>query len=172
MEYKLSINGETTAVEVETTGENSLSATIGESVRQVEYSRIDDNHIRMVIDGKSVNAYVAGASDEKMIVINGTTYRIGDADAAETRSRGKGRGGKSPNEVMTPMPAMVVKILIKEEDVVTKDQPLMTVSAMKMETTLRAPYGGRVTKINTSEGEKVMPGNILVDIEKEKEEEA
>lgn len=169
MEYKLSINNDVSAVEVETTGDSALSVSIGDCAHQVKYSKIDDHHIRLYIDGKSVNAYVAGDSDEKLIVINGTTYRVADADAAGMKSRSKARGGKSPNEVMTPMPAMVVKILIKEEDVVTKDQPLLTVSAMKMETTLRAPFSGRVTKINTTEGAKVMPGEILVDIEKEED---
>jgi biotin carboxyl carrier protein len=38
-----------------------------------------------------------------------------------------------------------------------------------METTLQAPFKGKVLKINVAEGEKVMPGQILVDIEKEEE---
>jgi pyruvate carboxylase len=38
---------------------------------------------------------------------------------------------------------------------------------MKMETTLFAPFDGTVKKVNVAEGDKVMPGDILVDIEKE-----
>jgi biotin carboxyl carrier protein len=41
---------------------------------------------------------------------------------------------------------------------------------MKMETTLYAPYNGTVEKINTSIGDKVMPGEILVDIKKNEEQ--
>ncbi|HOS98411.1 MAG TPA: acetyl-CoA carboxylase biotin carboxyl carrier protein subunit [Deltaproteobacteria bacterium] len=41
------------------------------------------------------------------------------------------------------------------------------VSAMKMETTLSAPFPGIVTRINCAEGDKVMPGQILVDIERD-----
>ena len=47
----------------------------------------------------------------------------------------------------------------------------VVVSAMKMETTLKAPYNGTVMQINTAEGEKVMPGEILADIKEIKEEE-
>jgi len=43
------------------------------------------------------------------------------------------------------------------------------VSAMKMETTLQAPFSGRVARVNVAEGEKVMPGQVLVDIVREKE---
>jgi len=34
-----------------------------------------------------------------------------------------------------------------------------------METTLTAPFAGRVVRVNTAEGQKVMPGDILVDLE-------
>ncbi len=37
---------------------------------------------------------------------------------------------------------------------------------MKMETTLFAPFDGIVSKVNTKKGDKVMPADILVDIEK------
>jgi len=40
---------------------------------------------------------------------------------------------------------------------------------MKMETTLQAPFKGKVLKINVAQGDKVMPGQILADIEREEE---
>ncbi|MRR35573.1 hypothetical protein EG829_13030, partial [bacterium] len=57
-----------------------------------------------------------------------------------------------------------------EGDTVTKGQGVVVVSAMKMETTLQAPFAGMVTRVNTAEGDKVMPGMILVDIERKVEE--
>jgi biotin carboxyl carrier protein len=38
---------------------------------------------------------------------------------------------------------------------------------MKMETTLTAPYDGKVKKINASINQKVAPGDVLVEIEEE-----
>jgi len=64
------------------------------------------------------------------------------------------------------MPAVVISIPVSEGDVVEKGQAVVIVSAMKMETTLTAPFNGTVKKINTTEGDKVMPGDILVDIDK------
>jgi len=170
MEYRLSIDDDTVLVEVEPAGDNFLSVSTGNSSHQISYSIIDGYHIRLHIDGKGINAYVAGNSDEKQVVINGMSYRIGDADAAETKGPRKARAGRTPDKVATPMPAMVAQVMVKEGDIVVKDQPLIVVSAMKLETTLGAPFSGRVTKINTSEGAKVMPGEILIDIEKEGEE--
>jgi 3-methylcrotonyl-CoA carboxylase alpha subunit len=64
------------------------------------------------------------------------------------------------------MPAVVVSVFAKEGASVVKGDKLVVVSAMKMETTLKAPYDGMIIKVNTAEGEKVNPGEILVDIKK------
>jgi biotin carboxyl carrier protein len=66
----------------------------------------------------------------------------------------------------------VVRILAEVGQSVTKGTPLVVVSAMKMEITLSAPYDGVVTAVNSEEGAAVSPGEILVDIEKQVEEEA
>ena len=74
--------------------------------------------------------------------------------------------GSEPQNVTPPMPSVVVKVLVENGDAVTKGQGLVIVSAMKMETTLNAPYDGVVTGIHAEEGGKVMPGDILVDVKK------
>jgi 3-methylcrotonyl-CoA carboxylase alpha subunit len=69
------------------------------------------------------------------------------------------------------MPAIVVLVPVAEGDWVEKGQIVMVISAMKMETSLRAPYSGRITRIKVNEGDKVMPGDILVDIEEKTQSE-
>ena len=68
------------------------------------------------------------------------------------------------------MPAAVIRILAAEGDLVNKGQSLIVLSAMKMETTLTAPYRGVVKKIHTAVGAQVMPGEILLEIEPVEEE--
>jgi 3-methylcrotonyl-CoA carboxylase alpha subunit len=55
--------------------------------------------------------------------------------------------------------------MVRVGQTVEKKQPLVVVSAMKMEMTLSAPFGGTVTAVNADEGAQVKPGEILVDIE-------
>ena len=78
----------------------------------------------------------------------------------------KSRAGldETPGEVTPPMPAVVVRLLVQEGEAVVKGQGLVVVSAMKMETTLKAPVDGVVKKINTGLQAKVMPGDRLVEI--------
>ena len=61
-------------------------------------------------------------------------------------------------------------ILAEEGDRVEKGQGVVVVAAMKMETTLNAPHSGVVSKVNVAENDKVMPGDILVDIDEIKAE--
>ena len=71
-----------------------------------------------------------------------------------------------PDMITPPTPAVVVKIQVQTGEQVEKGQAVIVVSAMKMETTLYAPYDGTVVKINTAINDKVAPGQILVEIEK------
>lgn len=167
MEYRLKIDEETVPVEVENHGEDQLQAVIGENAFDISYAAINDHQIHLTVNGQRVNAYVSDQDGGKIVVIRGKTYFVQDADLLEqNRTRKKG-AGSDPTEVTPPMPAVVIAVAVSEGDVVEKGQAVVIVSAMKMETTLFAPFKGTVKKVNVAEGAKVMPGDILVDIEKE-----
>ncbi len=167
MEYRLKINDGILPVEVENRGDEKISAVIEERQFDVRYKAVNDHQIHLNINGQAVNAYVSDQGDGKIIVIKGKSYFVQDADLLEqTKTRKKGPGANLM-EVTPPMPAVVIAVAVAEGDAVKKGQAAVIVSAMKMETTLFAPYGGIVKKVNVAEGDKVMPGEILVDIEKE-----
>ena len=168
MEYKLKVNEETIPVAVEPK-DDILSFSIDDKTYEVSYSVISENQIHLVVDGVGINAYLAGNAEEKYIVINGATYLIQDADAVSKGPKKSGKGGL-PDKVTPLMPSVVVAVKVSEGDEVEKGQGVVVLSAMKMETTLFAPFSGKVLKINTAEGKKVMPGDILVEIEKSEED--
>ena len=69
---------------------------------------------------------------------------------------------------MTPAtPSVVISVPVEAGERVKKGQGVVVLSAMKMETTLTAPFDGTVTRVNVAEGESVSPGQILVDIQKD-----
>lgn len=61
-----------------------------------------------------------------------------------------------------PMPGLVRQILVKVGDKVTKDQPLVVMEAMKLQTTLSAGGDGKVEAILVKEGQIVPEGAELV----------
>lgn len=164
MKYPLKVDLEMTEIEVlslETA--SKIQAVIKDRKFEVSFQAISPNHLRLTIDGSAVNAYLAHGAEGKHIVINGQPFQVRDLSG----QNGLGRRRKSeevPDEVTPPMPAVVVRILVNEGDWVSKGQGLIVVSAMKMETTLKAPKDGQVLKINTALQAKVMPGDQLVEI--------
>ncbi len=167
MEYKLKIGDETIPVEVTTLNDDTLQFIINDKTYNVDYSLIDDHQLHLSVNGKRINTYVTSDDTGKSISVKGHTLFIEDAEALELMKKGGKKGSDLPDSVTPPMPAIVIQVLVNPGDSVSKGQGVIVVSAMKMETTLYAPYDGKVTGINTGEGEKVNPGDILVDIERD-----
>jgi acetyl/propionyl-CoA carboxylase alpha subunit len=167
MEYRLKINDETHSVKVESRGNEKITAVIGEKEFDVSYAAVTDNQIHLIVNGQAVNVYVCDQEDGKIIAIKGKTYFVQDTDLLEQNKSRKKARGDNLTEVTPPMPAVVIAVSVSEGEVVKKGQAVVIVSAMKMETTLFAPFNGKVSKVNVAEGDKVMPGDILVDIEKQ-----
>lgn len=166
MQYRLKINEDILPMEVKPGDDDKIMVFVKDRKFDVSYAAINDHHVHLVVDGQGVNAYVLEQDGGKIISINGRSYFVQDADLADrTKTRKKGYGS-APTEVTPPMPAVVISIAVSAGDVVKKGQPLVIISAMKMETMLTAPFNGTVKKVNVAEGDKVMPGDILVDIEK------
>lgn len=68
-------------------------------------------------------------------------------------------------EVVTaPMPGTVTKILVKDGDTVTENQPLMILEAMKMENEIVAPQDGTVAGVHCNKGDSVNVGDLLVSL--------
>jgi len=172
LEYNLTVNKTEKTISLETGETNSFLAEIDNSKLHVKYKRIDDHTLHMEIDDKKtkkgINVFLIDTENGKTISINGITYTVQDKDKLPSGGSGKKITTGIPDKITPPMPATVISVIVNKDDNVQKGDGVVVISAMKMETTLTAPYSGRVTSVNTSEGDKVMPGDILVDIEKEK----
>lgn len=167
MNYQLKIGDRTTGIEIDLSG-NSPTAQAGMDDKKwrVSFQPISPNHLQLEVDGVAVRAYLARGKDGKHIFINGRVFTISEIDPQAGRSVHRRKSEDTPGEVTPPMPSVVVRILVGEGDWVSQGQGLLVVSAMKMETTLKAPFEGQVVKINTALQAKVMPGDRLVEIKK------
>ena len=83
-----------------------------------------------------------------------------DAGRSPGASIGTGR-----QNVTTPMPGKVVRVLVKPEELVETSQGLVVVEAMKMQNELKAARPGRVIEVRAREGETVAAGDVLVVLE-------
>jgi biotin carboxyl carrier protein len=166
VEYTLRIEEDTRTFTIDARDNGVFLVSSGEDNFEVTCARLSKYHLSLEINGQRVNAFVMKDESGKTVVIDGVPYPVKDVDLIERSSGGGGRHDESPGEVTSPIPATVVAIKVAEGDAVKKNQPVVVVSAMKMEMTLKAPYDGVVSRINVAVGGSVMPGAVLVDIEK------
>jgi pyruvate carboxylase len=68
----------------------------------------------------------------------------------------------NPLHVGAPMPGLVVRVAVKEEESVSTGQKLFTLEAMKMETTIYAERSGTITEILVQPGHQVDAGDLLL----------
>ena len=67
------------------------------------------------------------------------------------------------NLLICPMPGKLIRVLVKENDIVDEGQPLCVVEAMKMENTLTASKKCMVNKINYQEGATLSVDQIIME---------
>ena len=72
---------------------------------------------------------------------------------------------RDPLQVASPMPGLVVNIAVQAGDEVAKGQKLLTMEAMKMETTLYAEQDARVAELLITSGTQVETGDLLIRLE-------
>ncbi|MEH7076042.1 pyruvate carboxylase [Neobacillus drentensis] len=73
---------------------------------------------------------------------------------------------KNENELAASMPGTVVKVLVEKGEKVERGDHLMITEAMKMETTVQAPFSGVVKDIYVSSGEAILTGDLLLELTK------
>lgn len=152
--------------------------TIGSQQSEVELER--DGSIWRA--GEHELEIVGMRADEMEVRISGRMYVIpyvvqgstisfafdGDiwfADVSDKGARAKAR--HRDHSTAAPMPGLVLKILVRPGDVVSKGAPLVILEAMKMEHQILAPRDGTVASVNCAEGELVQPGVELVTMDDE-----
>jgi len=124
---------------------------------KIEVVAVRGNEAELRIDGRTAVVPFVVQGTEVWFALDGEIWTI---DVADQRPRARHRD----HSLSAPMPGIVLKILVKQGDHVSKGAPLLILEAMKMEHQVVAPRDGTVAAINCAEGELVQPGVDLVEI--------
>ena len=62
------------------------------------------------------------------------------------------------------MPGLILRVEVKEGQLVKAGQTLVVMEAMKMENAVLAPHNGTVRKVLATEGASVSEGDVLVEV--------
>lgn len=133
-----------------------------------------DTRFKITVHGESYDIHVTGAnpvSDSERrfyMTVDGVPEEIhleshGDGNEGSARSGGRASATKE-GHVTTSMPGNIVDVLVGEGDEVEAGDPVLIIEAMKMETEVKATISGSVKGVFIAKGDRVVPGEVLVEI--------
>jgi 3-methylcrotonyl-CoA carboxylase alpha subunit len=100
------------------------------------------------------------------VELEGRKWWFRQAPALSTETLATALHLKDEDNLESPMPGKVLKVMVAPGDTVTDGQPLVIIEAMKMEFTVKAPHDGKVETVRYKVGDQVAVGDILVELEK------
>lgn len=148
-----------------------------ERAREGYRMTLEGKEIPLVLEGERSNVRTAFIGSKQIefgwmrrdngyeILIDGAIYSIVVRDSrSELLSRAIPADGKSLDaiEVSAPIPGLVMRVLVRSGETVRKDQPLVTLDAMKLENEIQSPRDGRVKAVPVKPGMAVAKGQTLV----------
>jgi len=70
--------------------------------------------------------------------------------------------GSSSKDVAAPLPGVIIAVLVKPGDTVSRGQELCTLEAMKMKNAIRSSREGTIADIAVNVGDQVSHGQVLM----------
>jgi biotin carboxyl carrier protein len=138
--------------------------------RAVEVDSEDLNGVAQVEPGV-YSVLMEGRSFEVRAIRTGAGVRVEldgrrfTAEVRDPRDRGHKPAaalGTGRQNVAAPMPGKVIRVLVREGDVVEVGQGLVVVEAMKMQNEMKALRGGSIVEVRVRDGQTVSAGDVLV----------
>lgn len=145
-----------------TSDESMFTAEVGEQKFDFSLYRISANCFSLIIDGKSRTFYAAENEDSIYVHIRGRVFRFDKIRQDSNKFAGGDIEFGSKDQVSTPMPGKVVKLLVGEGDTIELGQPLVIVESMKMENEIKSPTNGTVKSVHFRAGDLVKPDQPIL----------
>jgi biotin carboxyl carrier protein len=137
-------------------------------VHTVDVRPVGQHGFSVLVDGHSTSAIICRTGETYQVVTNGVPHSVHvESERQRLLKQVAGVAGtkKRREEIVAPMPALVVRIEVEEGERVVKGQGLVVLEAMKMENEIKSPDDGVVKRIVVTSGSTVEKGQTLVTLE-------
>ncbi|MGA6972239.1 MAG: biotin/lipoyl-containing protein [Candidatus Binatus sp.] len=139
---------------------NMVRVRIGDRELDAEFTPNADGGGILALGGRRYPVYGARRKESIFISVGPACFEFKPAEAS---SRRRARG-LAAAEIVAPMPGKVLKVMVRDGDLVEAGQALVVIEAMKMETTLAAESAALVKHVRVAEGDAVDHGAVLIEL--------
>jgi acetyl/propionyl-CoA carboxylase alpha subunit len=143
--------------------ENFFFITYDNTEYKVEAEEIKPGQFKIKIADRIIKSIITEGDKEKYVFVNGQVFKVKPIELTGKKKVRKREEGS----LSSPISGKVVSVKVKKGDSVKKGEVLMVIEAMKMEYLIRAPYNGKIKKLNFKQNDQVEIGQSTVDVDKE-----
>lgn len=121
--------------------------------------------LSLLLNNRSLEAIVEERDQAWEVLIQGELYTVQVQDERAYRlAKARGSTAEFTGEaiIRSPMPGLIIAVLVKEGQVVKKGDQIVILESMKMENELRSPRAGLVKQVMIGPGVSVEKGQVLV----------
>lgn len=137
--------------------------TINGNKYETEVLHIEDNVAEIEVNGTKyyveVDKDIKPVKTPKLVRAAAVPSTDMHPSVAKTSSPTAPKGAGS---IKSPLPGVILEVLVREGDSVKMGQKLLVLEAMKMENNIEADKAGKVTSILKQKGDSVMEGDVLI----------
>lgn len=166
-----------------------MEVQIGERIAEVTLLSKDGNNVTIEVDGKVYNVDICMFANGKCSILNDgisynpfivhdkgsknykvslnySTYDISmlDSQAKYMKMRRKNNHSDLGNSIKAPMPSKVIKLYVEPGQSVKEGDALITLEAMKMQSSIVVTRDCKVVAVNCAEGDNVMADQTLISL--------
>ncbi len=168
MQFFAKISPKEFQIAVNDSGQKNIIKIDGKTA-QVEFQEVGSGNLfSLLVNQRSYQTFIERRTNGYLVTVNNHKYFVELEDERTRQIRQLIKTDEQVHrqvEIKAPMPGLIVKINVKEGDVVRKGDSLIFIEAMKMENDIRASAAGRVKKIFKKEKASVDKDAVLMLIE-------
>lgn len=140
-------------VRVQQTGDNQFNVDVGGRVfeKVISHCNPSSRVITSFFPHSRVDTTIVRDDEDSVIAFQrGTQYRL---TVPRAKWMDKALGMKDvANSVLAPMPCKILRVEVQAGETVERDQPLVVIESMKMETVIRSPQRGTISRVVHQQG--------------------
>lgn len=157
---QLQRNGINLKIQFSTQDQGFVASYNGQQI-QIQGQLVDAHTLALQLAGKQQKLAFSQTEQGITLFQNGQGYKFNYLKSDFNNQDEQG----TENNLIAPMPGVITQVLVAANDKVKKDDVLMTLEAMKIEYSIRAPHDGIIASSYFQKGDQVKAGDELVEFQ-------
>jgi len=126
----------------------------------------NNGFVLLRMESSQIHTYIHSTESEVQVIFDGEMYFFEKRQPPNVDVAAHSRNKVHSQKALTaPMAGTIIKVQVRNGEIVQHRQVLVILSAMKMEHSILAPYEGKVRKVHFHEGEVVKGGAVIIEME-------